>query len=332
MTYDDDLLARLTVGVQAVLPQWGVGSDAQLVLLTISENATYLVRDQGRQFIIRVHRPNYHSEAEIAAELAWITDLRAKGVVSTPKPLATKNGAHVVSFADGLDTRHAVAFDYMAGSEPNAGDDLPRWYRHLGAITARLHTHARAWERPVSFVRKSWTFDTMIGPAGYWGDWREAQGLEPAGLSILEQVHERLRAQTAAFGHGADRFGLIHCDMRPANLLVDGDRMSVIDFDDCGLCWFAYDFAASVSFMEHDPIIPELMQAWCEGYRSIAHLDDVQVQELPMFVMLRRMQLLAWIASHAETPTAKAMGEPFTHGTVELGRVYLATSGAEAAA
>ena len=44
---------------------------------------------------------------------------------------------------------------------------------------------------------------------------------------------------------------------------------------------------------------------------------------LPVFVMLRRMQLTAWIASHAETPTAQALGEDYARGTVALGVEYL---------
>ncbi len=38
--------------------------------------------------------------------------------------------------------------------------------------------------------------------------------------------------------------------MRLANLLIDGDRVTLIDFDDCGFGWFMYDFAAAISFFE----------------------------------------------------------------------------------
>jgi Ser/Thr protein kinase RdoA (MazF antagonist) len=44
---------------------------------------------------------------------------------------------------------------------------------------------------------------------------------------------------------------------------------------------------------------------------------------LPSFVMLRRMVLTAWLASHAETPTAQALGAGYTDGTVALGLRYL---------
>ncbi|MEH3119930.1 MAG: phosphotransferase [Methylorubrum populi] len=331
MTYDDALLTRLTAGVRAALPRWGVDGAADLTLLTISENATYLVRDRGRRLIVRVHRPNYHTEVEIASELAWIEALREAGTVATPGAVPTVEGGRIVTFDDGAERRHVVAFEHVAGREPDAESDLPRWYKHLGSITGRLHAHARAWTRPPGFQRKTWVFDTILGPAAYWGDWRQADGLDVAGRAVLEAAHGRLKAETAAYGQHPDRFGLVHCDMRTANLLVEGDRMAVIDFDDCGLSWFAYDFAASISFMEHEPIVPRLMAAWCEGYRSVAPFPEEQARALPMFVMLRRMQLLAWIASHAETPTARAMGPTFTRGTVDLATAYLGASAGVAA-
>ncbi len=102
---------------------------------------------------------------------------------------------------------------------------------------------------------------------------------------------------------------LVHADMRVANLLVDGDTLSVIDFDDCGFSWYLYDFAAAVSFIEHEPFIPELQAAWIAGYRTVAPLSDEECAILPVFIMLRRMLLTAWIASHSETPTAQALGE-----------------------
>jgi Ser/Thr protein kinase RdoA (MazF antagonist) len=220
--------------------------------------------------------------------------------------------------------RHAVAFEYMAGKEPDAESDLVHWYRTLGEINAKLHAHSRRWTRPENFVRKTWSFNRILGDGAYWGDWRDALGLTLGGKSVLERTHKLLEAQTSAYGYGEDRFGLVHCDMRAANLLVDNGRLGVIDFDDCGLSWYAYDFAASISFMEHEPFIPDLKAAWLEGYRRVTALDEQHEAALPMFIMLRRMQLTAWIASHAETPTAQSMGTGYTDGTVALAERYLA--------
>jgi Ser/Thr protein kinase RdoA (MazF antagonist) len=323
MLYDQNFLNRLESGLRGALPVWGLSAAARLNLLTISENATYLAEDGANRLILRVHRPFYHSEAEIRSELAWIAALHDAAVITTPRPVPALDGQILAKFSDGQGDRFAVAFEYMSGDEPDTSHGLIKWYEVLGGITARLHLHSQNWQRPGNFTRKLWTFETIIGPDAHWGDWRRALGLDPAGREMLERATALLASQTAAYGDGPDRFGLIHCDMRAANLLVEGERLGVIDFDDCGLSWFVYDFAASVSFIEHEPYISDLMQAWLRGYRRVAPLAEEHAQKLPMFVMLRRIQLTAWIASHAETPTAQALGEAYTHGTVALAARYL---------
>jgi len=329
MLYQDAFLQRLETGLRVNLPKWGLRETAPVSLLTISENATYVVEDEGnrRRLVLRVHRPDYHTEAEILSELTWITALRKDGMVETPRPVPAEDGALLCSFPDGDTRRYVVAFEYMSGKEPDPSDDLVRCYGRLGEINARLHMHSRKWERPPSFVRKVWNFDTIIGKDNYWGDWRKGLGLTEDGRALLERTEQALAERTRAYGAGPDRFGLIHCDMRPANLLVDGNRLGVIDFDDCGLSWFAYDFAAAVSFLETEPYLAGLMAAWVDGYRKVAPLPKEDEASLPMFVMLRRMQLTAWVASHSETPTAQSMGEPYTQGTVELAEAFLSESG-----
>lgn len=329
MLYQDVFLQRLETGLRFALSKWGLPETASVSLLTVSENATYVVEDEGngRRLVLRVHRPHYHSEDEILSELAWIAKLRQEGVVETPRPVPAEDGTLLCALADGDTRRHVVAFEFMSGKEPDASDDLVKWYGRLGEINARLHRHARDWQRPTSFVRKVWNFDTIIGKDAYWGDWRAGLGLTADGRTLLEKAAKLLEEKTRTYGAGPDRFGLIHCDMRLANLLVEDSRLGVIDFDDCGLSWFPYDFAAAVSFLETEPYLGDLMAAWVDGYRKVSLLSKEDEMALPMFVMLRRMQLTAWVASHAETPTAQAMGEPYTQGTVELAETFLSKNG-----
>ncbi|MCC9624583.1 phosphotransferase [Thalassospira sp. MA62] len=327
--YDDGLIERLKEGAISVLPGWNASPKVDVTLLTISENATFLATDptDARKMILRVHRPGYHTRSEIESELAWITALRAGDIVDTPRPIARADGTFVAEFDHDGTSRHVVAFDFMPGAEPSADAALVDGFFKLGAISARLHGHAKNWQRPVNFVRKSWTFETTIGANPHWGDWRAAPGLDPAAMAVLERVCAVLESRLADYGMDHDRFGLIHADLRLANLLVDDAQLGVIDFDDCGFGWFGYDFAAAISFIELDPIVPALKEAWIEGYRTIAPFSDADVAMLDGFVMLRRLLLTAWIASHPETPTAQEMGTDFTSGTVKMAQDYLAREG-----
>ncbi|WP_425053050.1 phosphotransferase enzyme family protein [Psychromarinibacter sp. S121] len=319
--YSETVLAELAAGVEGLLPEWGLSGD--LRLLTISENATYLLEGLAGRTIFRVHRPGYHTEDEIRSELSWIEALRTAGVVETPAILPTRDGARVLAFDHGDEVRNVVAFAFADGIEPRPEDDLVPGFRTLGGISARLHGHVKGWEKPAGFVRKTWTFDTVAGDRPHWGPWQAALGLTTEGRAVLDRLAAALDARLTDWGTGPERFGLIHADLRLANLLVRDGGLTVIDFDDCGFGWFGFDFAAAVSFMEDAPAIPDLMAAWAEGYREVAPLGAADEAMLPTFVMLRRLQLTAWIASHAETPTAQEFGDGFTDGTVMLAERYL---------
>ncbi|MEP9354185.1 phosphotransferase [Xanthobacter sp. KR7-65] len=325
MLYDAEYLTRIEALVRAHLAEWELPPDAALSLLSVSENATFRITGGGRDMALRVYRPGYHDAAEIRSELAWITALRDEEMVATPAPLATRDGRLLLEVRDtdaSGTPRRMAAFAFVPGAEPQEGADLPFWFRRLGALHARLHAHARRWTPPEGFSRKVWDFDAMLGARPLWGDFRAALGLGAAGRSLLERTALALKERLAPLSR-PESFGLIHADLRLANLLADGDSLTLIDFDDCGFSWFLYDFAAAVSFMEHSPRVPELKDAWMDGYRSLAPLPADAEVALDVFVMLRRMLLTAWVASHAETPTAQAMGVPYTQGTLALADAFL---------
>jgi Ser/Thr protein kinase RdoA (MazF antagonist) len=129
MLYQDEFLRRLESGLRTCLPAWGLATDSPLGLLTISENATFLADDhvRHRKMIFRVHRPAYHSEAEIRSELAWIAALAREGTVLSPRSIPTLDGTELVSFDDNGDTRHVVAFQFFRGVEPDTNHDLIKW-------------------------------------------------------------------------------------------------------------------------------------------------------------------------------------------------------------
>ena len=323
--YNAQLVETLRQGAIGLLDEWGLNPQTKIELLTISENATFRAEepDTGRQIVLRVHRPGYHTQQEIESELAWIIALRRDRIVRTPEPLAVKGGRYLASFEMEGKRRFVVAFAFMTGVELSPTEKLSSGFEQLGAISARLHQHVRSWKRPSSFVRKIWNFDTTVGPKPHWGDWRDAPKLTKDGVRLLEKTCQELKRQLNEFGEGPDRFGLIHADLRLANLLVEGDRLGIIDFDDCGFGWFGYDFAAAVSFFEHEPIITELEEAWIKGYRSVRPLSEEEAKMLPTFVMLRRLLLTAWIGSHAETPTATEVAETYTAGTLSIADDFL---------
>jgi Ser/Thr protein kinase RdoA (MazF antagonist) len=325
--YSPEVVADLHGMVAQSLVCWGLSSETTISLLNVSENATFALSDPAarRDLVVRVHRLGYSSGEEIRSELAWIEALRRSGVIETATPVPGSDGelVQILRSPSGRAQRHAVAFERLPGEEPQPGADAPRWFERLGELTAQLHRHSRSWILPAGFRRKRWDVDAMVGENAHWGPWRNAIGLDRSGTAVLEQALSFIEERIGRFGVSADRFGLVHADLRLANLLVHGTHLRIIDFDDCGFSWFMYDFATAVSFIEHEAMVPELLRAWVLGYRKSAPLSAEEVAEIPTFVMLRRILLTAWLASHSEVPLARQMGAAYTAGTVLLAQEFL---------
>jgi Ser/Thr protein kinase RdoA (MazF antagonist) len=334
--------------LDALGAEYDIGGDPGISLVEVSENITYRVDDHesGRRWALRLHRTGYHTREEILGELAWVAALRADAVVATPPVTTTRSGDLVATVAAGPGggRRHAVLFEWVDGVAPEPSDTtgLVGAFATLGEITARLHGHARAWRRPAGFTRFAWTWHTTLGVAGRWGRWVDGMRAAPAppeahvpaptadadGIAVLARAGNEIERRLAEYGTGPGRFGLVHADLRLANLLVTGGGAGtlpvyVIDFDDCGFSWFMYDLAASLSFIEHLPVVGELVDAWVAGYRRLAPLTAADEAMLPTFVMLRRMLLVAWLGTHPHSGAVADVAD-YAAGSATLADAYLA--------
>ena len=312
---------------QAATSVYNLPTPLALKLINLSENATYEVTAaDGRQWALRVHRQGYHTKAAIQSELAWMMALRNAGVVTTPKPVAGRDGEIIQSVKHPMldETRHIVLTEWESGVEPSIADDLKGPFEVLGECAARMHLLARSWKRPDFFQRFTWDFESSLGDeAPHWGRWRNGVGVDAHKQQLFQRTVSVIGQRLQDYGKSAERFGLVHGDLRLANLLIDHSDVKVIDFDDCGFSWFMYDAATPVSFYEHEPQVPDLIEAWKTGYRKISILTKSDEAEIPTFVMLRRLLLVAWIGSHSETDLAKSMGIAYTEGTAGLCENYL---------
>lgn len=318
-------LQHVSDAVAASLELWSISRPAKVTLINVSENATYLVEAGDDRSIIRVHRPGYHSRRGIEQELAWSKALSRDAVLLTPSPIPGLDGNLVQTLDSPVlsEPRFMVMFEFATGRQPDEREDLTGPFERLGAIAARTHEHSQAWSLPEPLERLIWDDAAVFGRRATWGNWRDAPNVSSEIRRTLEEAEKLVRARLNAFGKSRDRYGLIHADMRLANLLIDGEKTCLIDFDDCGLGWFLYDFAAGISFMEDHPQVPALRDAWVKGYRSVRSLSEIEEGEIDTFVMLRRMALLAWIGSHIEAPEPQAMAPHFAAGTAELAKYYL---------
>ncbi|WP_197378279.1 phosphotransferase enzyme family protein [Mycolicibacterium mengxianglii] len=310
---------------RAALGAYGHDAEAPLRLLSLSENATYLV-ERPDPMVLRVHRPGYHSLDAIRSELSWMAALGADTPVETPHLIPARDGSPVVAVSVGDMTLHVDAVSFIPGCTAEEQPDAVG-FDQLGQLTALMHDHVEDWQPPEFFTRFRWDLETMLSPTARWGDWRGAPNLTAAGADVIARAATEITSRLTDFGTGPDRFGLVHADLRMANLMVDPEdpegRITVIDFDDCGWSWHLADLGAVVSFIEDTPEAERIIADWLRGYRGVRDLPGDHLELVTTFVMLRRIMLSAWIGTHADAHGAIPLAPTFAAGTAVLADRYL---------
>ncbi len=319
-------LAGLESLVRHSLPLWGLSPQTRIGLANLSENATWrLDMPDGARAMLRVHREGYHRLEGIRSELAWLHALHEETGLIVPRPIAGLDGEEVQEgIVAGLARpRHMVLFDFIDGVEPEDGDSLMEPFRRLGEVSARLHLHAIGWRRPPGFERLVWDVEHVVGPGAYWGNWRDGP-LEDAHQAVqIERLQETATARLRRYGRSPERFGLAHCDLRLANLLLVGNDARVIDFDDCGDSWFLYDLATAMTLIDNGPQSRGLIDAWLEGYLPYRSLDREDRLAIPSLLAMRHLAILAWFGSHADTVLAREHGPGFAAELCEMAEAYM---------
>jgi Ser/Thr protein kinase RdoA (MazF antagonist) len=313
-----------------LVKQYGFSDDVTIAPLNQSENTVLLVDDRERaeKYVLRIHshRLDYHRAAMIASEVDWIRALRRQSVIETLDPIADKHGRFVQTLnSPELDRpRCAVMFSFLEGVEPDPDpDSLTLGFARLGEVTAHMHRQAKNWTLPPGFTRPVWSPDEIFANCNGFGRWQDAVGMDNEALVCLGRMVEVIARRLVALGRHPRHFGLTHADLRLANILIEGERTKVIDFDDCGFSWYTYDLATALSFIQDRPDMPELIAVWLEGYRRVGELPAALEAEIPTVIMLRRVAELAWLASRRHTEFSQNTEPGFTSASCRLAEDYL---------
>lgn len=316
---------------------WGLEPTA-IEVLSHSENVVCDVTIAGtggtdEHLILRLHRPGYNSLDELESEVAWVAALRAAGLpVPTCRP--TLAGGHYVEVEvegeAGAERRQVGVVEWVDGEPlggpvtPNEGPGLIVSYGRIGEIAAAIRAHHATWAPPPGFVRRRWDRAGLLGPAPLWGRFWEVERLTPAQRRLFAEARDVLWDRLGALPTDDASFGLIHADLHQGNVMADGERLTIIDFDDAGFGWFAHELAVALHPVLEEPPFEAALDALIAGHRRIHPMGDDEVETIHTFLTIRSLMIIGWLDQRAELPIYEHFDELAAQAERVAGR-YLAT-------
>lgn len=286
--FDERILAQ-------VADRYGV-QPAAIELLGGFESFVFQVELAGQQTILRISHSSRRPAAMIHGEVEWINYLAERGV-PVARALDSVNGnlVEVVEAAQG--DFLAVSFEKAPGGPVKRQDWQPALFVSLGRLIGRMHRLTRDFRPGEPGIKR---------PEWY----QESEGFVSRRLPVEQgAIVERFAALLAhlhTLPTGPESYGLVHTDVHAGNFHLDGDRLTLFDFDDCQYSWFADDIAMALFYAipfgrsenEAKDAIRTFFSHFMVGYRQEYDLELAWFEQIPTFMKTRELAVYAAIYEH----------------------------------
>lgn len=323
-------LADATELAREALGQFGFAPAAELTLLKQRENVVFALRHGDSDYVLRVHRQGYHSDAELACELDFVRALQVEGV-AVPNFVEAPDGRGFCVVGDSHKAgRHQVDLQRLIANLGNFGDERtgvagtaslePGEFEALGRLIAQVHDATERSGYEMAVPRDDWDLDGLVGGTPAWGDPLRLTELAGSDRAAVVSAISRIREVLGAYGTPAGRFGAIHADLTPENVLRTDGGLVLIDFDDFAAGWHLFDLATALYFYTPHPRYAEYRAALFAGYEAVRPLDPADHAAFPAMLLARGLTYLGWAADRRGEPTAEWHAVTVLPHVVQLAR------------
>lgn len=271
-----------------VLSRYGIQVEG-LENINHEYNSTFsVIAKDGSRSALRMNINSGRTESNISAELFFVNFLAKTGKFHLALPLANLSGNFVTKIFHPESDREllCVLFSWLEGDDIGDEPELDVVFK-LGRVMAQLHEATEGVQLPEDAELPllddfMWHVeDFLLGSKSLLSDTEKA--LIIRGRQAIESLVNDLFSSSAQ--------QLIHADLHGWNLKLNGDSLSVFDFDDSGIGLPVQDLATAIYYLDTE----EQEVALKRGYEAIRPLPPFTDRQMKALLLQRRIHLLNYI-------------------------------------
>jgi Ser/Thr protein kinase RdoA (MazF antagonist) len=314
LTYDQQRDQLATLARQAS-EHWHLPNPA-ITLAGYTNNAVFRVESGDDRYALRVHRPGHKPRAWIDSERAWLQALDA--TLRVPHPVGDVFSGSLPAYDGPV---YASLATWIPGEPATLANLTPARLEAVGRLVAELHR--TPFDAPPDFDRPTLDADGLFGPGGPYDPGDGLRYFDADALTVIDSAVEQVKAAMHALG--SQSTGLIHADLIAKNILLDGDHIGLIDFDDCAYGYYPYDLTPLVWLARGTPQAGEIQTAIWRGYRAGRPAAQAEAEHFPAFLAARHIASCRWVAGNADHPALRGQVVSILRQRIDTLRVYLQT-------
>lgn len=245
-------------------------------------NHIYRIEIDGQGVYLRFMHAARKSQATTAMNMDYLAHLHRRGAPVCP-PAPTADGRIAIQVQAGPDPFIASAVREVPGQHVEIAHVTAHHMQAWGLAMAQLHRAAEDYPEAQHECFFTWQaywqeIETWIYPDDdlAWGEYH-AVNAELDSLPLFDM-------------------GLTHGDLHSGNILWDGEKIWIIDFDEPVYQWFAADAARPFIELTDRPLNERraLLDAFLSGYRQARPFSPQQAQAMPWLARMKLLDQYAW--------------------------------------
>lgn len=277
----------------------------KIELKRYAANATYKITDsRNKNYQLRIHPEKWHTKAAILEEISWLNHIIKTTDIIVPKPISTKDGQFIIQCQRSPANRYCEMFEWLPGRKRWSSINK-KYAFDLGLLIGKLHKSGQSFDVKNRYY---WDVESLLGT-------KKARLFNIEKLSYTNKNQQTLITEARKLVYDwlkqyektfKNKTGLIHYDVQPNNILYHHNKISIIDFDDCGVGLYAYELAGILNAFHHltngnkNKNYHELESALFEGYSNVMPLEKEDFQIMPYCILGVRLVTLGWLERHKD--------------------------------
>ncbi|MCM3733396.1 phosphotransferase [Fictibacillus nanhaiensis] len=265
---------------EKILERWGY-DEGSVFAFRYSANFIFIFKRNEQTHFLRFNEVSEKDLASLEEEMNLLNKL-AEIPLRVSKPVVSLNGKKVERIETELGEYYASVFEALSGKQYEMEELESHQFFTWGSTLGKLHEKLKKTGVTSCVDRMTWR-DHL----------NEVECMLSSQDSAAKKELAALIKWAESLPVTKDNFGLIHYDFELDNLRWDGNRLGMLDFDDCAYYWYVADIAYALRDLEGKKMSNPLFAEFIKGYVSETSLDYQLLEQLPMFQRLHDLRMFA---------------------------------------
>lgn len=262
-----------------------------------STNIIFEMATQETPIILRISDYSEDKKSHVDLELNWLYHL-SEGMRQVARPVLSKNENLYEIVKSDNKSYILCAFEKASGKPVNTSN-LNEWnetlFKGLGEIMGKMHSLTKQYSASKDLIKRyEWYNDTIFLPEY---DFTNDSEVVQRWNQIISELHKLPKLK--------ESYGIIHNDLHHQNFYIDGDKITVFDFDDCIYSWYFFDIMLTMYHVvstipyeqdnERNQFAQRFILSFLQGYLKYNSIEEHWVDYFDLFLKYRRISTYKYI-------------------------------------